>query len=120
MKVLVVEDAGVVRLSIKKALEEKGITVVEAETGKNAIRAFMREMPDVISMDIGLPDGNGLELLKEIKSMCKNINKDIKCLILSGLATQENIIKAYQIGVIHVFTKPIDANEYANYIKSLK
>jgi DNA-binding response OmpR family regulator len=104
--ILVVEDYKVTRMMIKKMLE-KGTDwkIFEAQDGQKALDLLNEQMPDLIILDLMMPNMNGFEFLKKIKSMDK-IDK-IPILILTGLKSVEDEIKGLQTGADDYLTKPI-------------
>ena len=67
MKVLVVDDDMNILRLYKEELEEDGYAVVTASNGKEAMEAFERETPDIVTLDIQLPDIDGIKLLRQMK-----------------------------------------------------
>lgn len=82
--ILVVEDEAISQLSIKMILEKNNFNVLTAGTGIDALNICDSNNVDTIIMDIGLPDMNGLDVAKQIKT-----NKNIPILILSGYKPTE-------------------------------
>ncbi|EPZ56446.1 chemotaxis protein CheY [[Clostridium] sordellii ATCC 9714] len=67
-RVLIVDDAAFMRMSIRKMLEENGFEIVgEAENGLMAIEKYQELQPEVVTMDITMPEMDGLEALRQIK-----------------------------------------------------
>ena len=88
-KVLVVDDAAFMRISIKKMLEKNGYEVVgEAENGMIAVEKYMELKPDIVTMDITMKEMNGLEALKAIIEKDKNAN-----IIMVSAMGQEGMVK---------------------------
>ena len=72
-KILLVDDAAFMRMMLKNALSQAGYTdLIEAEDGVKAVEAYTAEKPDLVFMDITMPNKDGLETLKEIKAMDPN------------------------------------------------
>ena len=69
-KILLVDDAAFMRMMLKNTLTQAGYTdLIEAEDGVKAVEAYTAEKPDLVFMDITMPNKDGLETLKEIKAM---------------------------------------------------
>ena len=69
-RVLIVDDAAFMRMSIRKMLEENGFEIVgEAENGLMAIEKYQELQPEVVTMDITMPEMDGLEALRQIKKI---------------------------------------------------
>lgn len=69
MKILVVDDDPAIRMLYKEELEEEGYEVVVASSGKEALELFEKEMPDLVTLDILMPDMDGIQLLRKMKEM---------------------------------------------------
>jgi len=67
MKLLVVDDDAVIQRLYKEELEEEGHNVIIAATGKSALEQFEKEKPDLVTMDILMPDIDGISLLRKMK-----------------------------------------------------
>ena len=104
--ILVVEDYKLTRMMIKKMLE-KGTDwkIQEAQDGQKALEILDTKSPDLIILDIMMPNMNGFEFLKKVKSEPK-INK-IPILILTGLNSAEDETKGLQTGADDYLIKPI-------------
>ncbi len=72
-KILIVDDAAFMRMMIKDTLKKNGYeNIIEAADGELAVQSYKAEKPDLVIMDITMPNKNGLEALKEIKQMDPN------------------------------------------------
>ncbi len=69
MKILVVDDDPAIRMLYKEELEEEGYEVVVASSGKEALELFEKEMPDLVTLDILMPDMDGIQVLRKMKEM---------------------------------------------------
>lgn len=88
-KILVVDDAAFMRLSLKTMLEKNGFDVIgEASNGLEAIEKYKLLKPDIITMDITMPEMNGIEATKNIRK----INNNAKIIMISAMG-QETLIK---------------------------
>ena len=93
-KVLVVDDAAFMRMSIKMTIEKHGYEVVgEAENGKVAIEKYLELRPDIVTMDITMPEMTGIEALKEIVK-----NDPGAIVIMVSAMGQEILVKEAIIG----------------------
>lgn len=102
-KILVVDDAAFMCLTIKQMLERNGHTMIgQASNGIEAVQKFMELKPELVIMDITMPQMNGVEALKRIKE----IDPDSKIIICSALAQQEMLAKAIEYGVEDFVVKP--------------
>ena len=102
-KILIVDDEADLRLLLKSILESD-YTVTEAENGAALKKLFTAEAPDVILLDLNLPDANGLDLLPQIKKSWPNA----EVIVLTGAATFEAAVEATKRGAYHFINKPFD------------
>ena len=102
-KVLIVDDEADLRALLKSTLQDV-YTVTEAGDAATLIRGFSLDAPDVILLDLKLPDANGLNLLPQIK---KNW-PDTEVIVLTGEATFEAAVLATKRGAYHFINKPFD------------
>lgn len=69
MKILVVDDDSSIRTLYKEELEEEGYEVVVASSGEEALRLFEQEKPDLVTLDILMPDMDGIQVLRKLKEL---------------------------------------------------
>jgi PAS domain S-box-containing protein len=112
IKVLVVDDEELNRELLRLKLEKRGIKVVEAENGKTAYQKFVKENPDLILMDLKMPEEDGYSALKRIKK--KKQKSDLKIIALSAAATSEEQSKAIKAGFDDFVAKPITRQKLNN------
>lgn len=102
-KILVVDDAAFMRLSLKTILEKNGFEVVgEANNGRNAIEMYKMLTPDIVTMDITMPDMDGIEALAEIMKFDPKAN----VIMLSAMGQEVKIREAILIGAKGFVVKP--------------
>ena len=99
--ILLVEDDEDLRLSIRRKLERSGYKVYEAAGFKQARRLFEQYPVPLILCDIDLPDGNGLDLCRDIRE-----HSDVLFLFLTAMDTEEDMIQGYAVGADDYITKP--------------
>jgi DNA-binding NtrC family response regulator len=104
-KILVIDDQPSVRFGLRRLLEGEGYRVLEAETGAQALPIVTENAPELILLDLRLPDIDGLDLLTKIKE----IDDDVPVIILTAHGTIETAITALKNGAENFFTKPFDA-----------
>ena len=102
-KILIVDDEPELRMLLKSILETDFI-VSDADCGATLLKKFSEDAPDVILLDLKLPDANGLDLLPQIK---KNWT-DTEVIVLTGEATFEAAVQATKRGAYHFINKPFD------------
>lgn len=73
MKIMVVDDEKNILMLYQSELEEEGYEVVAANSGKEAIELFEREKPDIVTLDIMMPDIDGIQVLRQLKQKAPNI-----------------------------------------------
>ena len=95
-KVLIIEDDQRINKVYMAKLSVEGITVMSALDGEEGLRKIYSEKPDLILLDLMLPQKSGFEILKEIKQDPKV--KDIPVLILSNLAQEKEVEKGLELG----------------------
>jgi CheY-like chemotaxis protein len=113
-RILIVEDDSSSRKLLRDYLSAKGYDVLEAGEGEEAIDIVIAEKPDLVLMDVLLPDINGLEAVKIIKA--KPEVKDIPIIAVTALAMKEDKEKCLACGCIDYITKPINIVEFGNKI----
>jgi len=116
MKILTIDDQQLILLSVEKRLLELGYTVMTANTGQKGIELFNSFEPDLVLVDINMPDMSGLDVVKHIK---KEGHKKTPVLVMSG-NTEENIIMdGFTLGIDDYMKKPVSLDEMAARIKRL-
>ncbi|NLC08053.1 MAG: response regulator [Syntrophomonadaceae bacterium] len=102
-RILVVDDAAFMRMMIKDILTKNGYTIVgEAENGLVAIERFLELRPDLVTMDITMPELDGISAVREIKK----IDPQAKIIICSAMGQQAMVIDAIQAGARDFVVKP--------------
>lgn len=104
-KILIVDDVPVNNLLVEKMLARYKFNMRSACNGKECMEAVEAEKPNLILLDLMMPVMDGFQVLKEIKGNPELA--DIKVVVLSALNTNEDIIKAYNMGANDFITKPI-------------
>ena len=103
--VLIVDDAAFMRLTLKKMIEAHGHSVAgEAANGIEAVRKFIEVKPDVVLLDITMPEMNGIEALKRIKEA----DPKAKIIICSAMGQQTMLAQAIQYGAKDFIVKPFE------------
>lgn len=106
-RVLVVDDAAFMRMMIKDILTKNGHEVVaEAADGREAIEKYKETQPDVVTMDITMPEMDGITALKEIKK----IDSNAKVIMCSAMGQKAMVIDAIQAGAKDFVVKPFQAD----------
>lgn len=101
--VLVVDDAAFMRVTIKNMLEKNGFSVVgEAENGRVAVNKFHELSPDIVTMDITMPEMDGLTALKAIMQM----NSSARIVMMTAMGQQGMVKEAVMAGAKGFIVKP--------------
>ncbi|HPJ43403.1 MAG TPA: PAS domain S-box protein [Spirochaetota bacterium] len=115
--VLVIDDEHVMLNVAKGFLEECGYNVITADNGDEGINIYRRRCSDIsaVIVDLSMPGKSGLEVFIELK----NLNRDVKVILASGMLDQESRLTADTIGIKGVVNKPYLANELSQMLKSI-
>ncbi len=106
-KVLIVDDEKLIRWSVRRQLEEWGYTALEAESGTGGLAQIRAEVPDLILLDVRLPDLSGIEVLREIKQN----NLSVPVIMITGDPQLDDIKTAIKLGALDFIKKPLDFDE---------
>lgn len=104
--ILIIEDDLKITNFMSMALKAKGYDVITASTGKNGILAFCTQSPDIILLDLGLPDMDGNEIINEIRKVSQ-----IPILVVSAREFDNDKISALDLGANDYVTKPFSMGE---------
>jgi len=113
-KVLLIEDEKQIRRFVRAAVEEEGCQVCEAETMAQGLIEAGSRKPDLLILDLGLPDGNGIELIRDLRSW-----SDVPVLILSARSQETDKIDALDAGADDYLTKPFSVGELRARVRAL-
>lgn len=115
-KVLIVDDAAFMRLSLKNILEKNGFTVIgEAENGEIAVKKYKELSPDIVTLDITMPEMDGISALKEIKK----INKEAKVIMITSMGQEYFLKEAIVCGAKSFIVKPFTDEHVINALKTM-
>ncbi|HPG29777.1 MAG TPA: response regulator [bacterium] len=115
-KVLIVDDAMVMRMMLRDILEKNGFEVVgEAKDGLEGEKLYLELKPDVVTMDISMPQCDGIQAVKLIK---KN-DPGAKIIMISALGQKEQVLEAIKSGAKDFIVKPFDETNVLNTIKRI-
>lgn len=102
-KILIVDDAAFMRMMIKDTLKKNGYTsLIEAADGEIAVQQFKDEKPDLVIMDITMPNKTGIEALQEIKAT----DSSAKVVMCSAMGQESMVVEAIKIGALDFIVKP--------------
>ena len=115
-KVLIVDDAAFMRMMLKDILTKNGYEVVgEAENGAKAVEKYKEVTPDLVTMDITMPEMDGISALKNIRS----IDSNAKVVMCSAMGQQAMVIEAIQAGARDFIVKPFQADRVLEAVKKV-
>src|SRR5262245_64438589 len=113
VKILVVDDEPPIRRLLRTGLGTQGYSVAEVEDAGQAQAHLQREKTDLVVLDLGLPDRNGLDLLKDLRGS----GIDVPVVVLSSRTDETGIVQALELGADDYVTKPFSMNELIARIK---
>jgi len=117
LKILIVDDAVFIRKVLRGILQELGMEVIgEASNGNEALRMVKEYMPDVVTLDITLPDTTGLELLKKIKELSNATD----VIMVTAISNHDIVKEAMKVGAVNYITKPFSKEKIEEVLKNIK
>ncbi len=112
--ILIVEDDMQTRRFLRTSLSHHGWRVIEANDGKTAIEKVKSEPPDLVILDLGLPDMDGIDLTRKLR-----FSSDLPILVLSARTQEQNKIMALDAGADDYLTKPFGTGELRARLEAL-
>ncbi|WP_100010948.1 response regulator [Lentibacillus sediminis] len=115
-RILIVDDAAFMRMMIKDILTKNGFSVVgEALDGEEAVAKYKELTPDLVTMDITMPEMDGITALKEIRQF----NDQAKIVMCSAMGQQTMVIEAIQAGAKDFIVKPFQEDRVIDAIQKV-
>ena len=115
-KILIVDDAAFMRMIIKDILTKNGYEVVgEAANGIQAVELYKAHNPDLVTMDITMPEMDGIEAVKQIKA----VNPGAKVIMCSAMGQQSMVMDAIKAGASDFIVKPFQADRVLEAVKKI-
>ncbi len=115
-KILLVDDAGFMRMMIKNNLTKAGYTsFVEGEDGQRAIELYQQEKPDLVIMDITMPNVNGIQALAEIKKL----DPSAKVVMCSAMGQESMVMDAISLGAMDFIVKPFKQDRIVQTVSKI-
>ena len=108
-KILIVDDDPNILLSLDYLMRKNGFHVFVARNGAEALELIETEIPELILLDIMMPDVDGYEICKEVQS--KEWSKHIKIIFLSAKSKEADIQKGIELGAVSYITKPFSSKQ---------
>ena len=115
-KVMICDDAAFMRMMIKDILSKNGYEIAaEAENGQKAVEKYPEVKPDLVLMDITMPEMDGIQALKKIKEIDAGAN----VIMCSAMGQQAMVIEAIQSGAKDFIVKPFQAERVLEAVKKV-
>ena len=113
MKVLVVDDEGIVLESCRRVLEAEGFDVIPARSADEALQLIDTEHPRLLLIDLKMPGHDGIYLMKELKAR----GIDTPAIVMSGYSTEETMKEANTMGACRFLPKPFAPDELVEAVR---
>ncbi|KAF1030251.1 MAG: KDP operon transcriptional regulatory protein KdpE [Burkholderia plantarii] len=113
LNVVLIEDEKQIRRFVRAALEAQGMTVHDAETGKQGLIEAATRQPDLVIVDLGLPDTDGVEVIRELRGW-----SDLPVIVLSARSREDEKVAALDAGADDYLTKPFGVSELLARIRA--
>lgn len=111
--VLVVDDAAFMRMMIRDILSKEGYVIHEAVNGRDAVEKYSEVRPDLVTMDITMPEMTGIEALREIRAA----DPEARVLMVSAMGQQKMIVEALEAGALDFLVKPFQPTKVLETVK---
>ena len=116
-KILVVDDDPYILMSLEFLMKKNGFDVMVARNGTEAMELVEKQVPDLVILDIMMPDVDGYEICKRIKKSPKHLHT--KIVFISAKTKEADIQKGYDLGASLYIKKPFSTRELVKQIKEL-
>lgn len=113
IKIVIVDDEAPIRRMLRIALKSDGYDVAEAEDGESGLAAIARHQPDLVVLDLGLPDRDGHEVLSELRTWSK-----VPVIVLSVRSGDREKVRALDAGAQDYVTKPFSVEEFLARVRA--
>src|SRR5271166_1916628 len=113
--VLAIEDDADIRQLLRALLDREGYTVTEAASGRDGLRAFHQARPDLVILDLGLPDLDGWQVLERIRDM-----SDAPVLVLTARSSERDKVRGLNAGADDYLTKPFSRVELLARLQAIR
>jgi DNA-binding response OmpR family regulator len=120
--ILVAEDDATTRTFLADELTADGCELLVAETAADALRVLETKFPDLAILDVGLPDGSGLEVVRRVRAAdgaVSRIDRDMPLLVLSGRCGEVDRVRAFECGADDFLAKPFSYPELRGRVGAL-
>ena len=111
--ILVVDDAAFMRMMIRDILMSEGYLIHEAVNGRDAIEKYRETRPDLVTLDITMPEVDGIEALQAIRE----IDPQARVLMVSAMGQQKMMVDALEAGAVDFLVKPFQPTKVLHTVK---
>ncbi len=112
-KILIVDDQFGIRILLNEVLHKEGYDTFQAANGVQALDIVTKHSPDLVLLDMKIPGMDGIEILRRMKQM----NEDIRVIIMTAYGELDMIQKAKDLGAITHFAKPFDIDDIRKVVR---
>ena len=105
--ILVVDDAAFIRALLRAVLTKAGFTVHEAISGQDALARYEQLGPDLVTLDLSMPDMSGMEVLEQLRAA----DPDVRVLVISAIEERDAILEALSSGAVDFLPKPFEPSQ---------
>ena len=116
-KIIVVDDDPYILMSLEFLMKKNGYDVMVARNGTEALEIIEKKLPDIVLLDIMMPDVDGYEICRHIKKTARL--RQTKVVFMSAKTKEADIQKGYDLGAALYITKPFSTRELVKKIKEL-
>ncbi len=116
MKILICEDEEIMLTALEFRLRKQGFSVIKAEDGRQALKKFKEDEPDLVIADIMMPHISGLELIEIFRTELKS---SVPVIVISALEYDDIVLEAFRLGANDFITKPFKPHELILRIKKI-
>ena len=116
-KILVVDDEPYIREFLRSVLTDEGYEVITASDGREALPIAVTEQPNLILLDIMMPDLNGMETCKQLRE--RPTTRNIRIIMLTGYDTRDRLEESILAGADDFLGKPVDITELRIRVRSM-
>lgn len=115
MKLLIIEDEKITRISLSNTLKKEGYDVFSAKDGEEGMAIFNSELPDVVITDLRLPKLSGIDILNNVRS----ISPSCKVILITAYATVDTAVTALKTGAYDYLTKPFSPDKVISILRNI-
>ena len=109
------DDSEFMRKVLRNILEAGGHKVIEARSADEALDRFVKESPEIVTMDIVMPDKDGIEAVKRLKEA----NAKAKIIMISALGHQKTVMRSLEAGAVDFIIKPFTADDVLESVNAV-